>query len=182
VLALLPILIPSALAPCLTPTTRPWWLPWLAAASSPTPACALPPRHPHPLGALNACGSSGPLPHPSKIHEARARPRRWRGGVAGEWAALPHPGDRAPSTPAAGINRPSLLLLYVAYVCFMCFKRFRCTLHSYVAIVLEACCKCMFRVFQMFQRYVSSVFPDACCKCTFVDVVYVPHIRCMYFI
>ena len=43
----------------------------------------------------------------------------------------------------------------------------------------------MFRVFHMFQRYVSShhlCFPDACCKCVYLDVAYVSHIRCMCFI
>jgi hypothetical protein len=37
----------------------------------------------------------------------------------------------------------------------------------------------------MLQRSVtnvSSVFSDVCCKCVYLDVAYVSHICCMYFI
>jgi hypothetical protein len=47
--------------------------------------------------------------------------------------------------------------MYVAIVSYRCYKS-RSGDVAYVAIVSEACCKCMFGVFQMFQRYVSSVF------------------------
>jgi hypothetical protein len=44
---------------------------------------------------------------------------------------------------------------------------------AHVVIVLEACCKGMFQVFQMFQKYMSSVFSgrmlhmclSGCCIC-----------------
>ena len=49
---------------------------------------------------------------------------------------------------------------YVAIEPYGCCKsRSRDVAHvAYVAIVSEACCKCMFRVFHVFQRYVSSAF------------------------
>ena len=77
--------------------------------------------------------------------------------------------------------------MYVAFISYGCFKsRSGDVAHvAYVAIVSEACCKHMFRVFQMFQRFVSShhlCFADACCKCVYLDVVDVSHIRCMCFI
>jgi hypothetical protein len=77
---------------------------------------------------------------PGEIHGAGARstrlwldPWRWCGGVAGEWAPLPHPGvapcitleTTLPLYPTARIDRPNLPLSYVAYVCFKCFRRFR---------------------------------------------------------
>jgi len=61
--------------------------------------------------------------------------------------------------------------------CFICFRRILQKFHldvakvdrgvAHVAYVLEACCKSMFWVFQMFQRYISSVFRDACCNCVY---------------
>jgi hypothetical protein len=53
---------------------------------------------------------------------------------------------------------------------------------AHVAIVSEACCKRMFRVFQMFEMYVSSMFSGRMLKCVYLDAIYVSHIRCMYFI
>jgi hypothetical protein len=133
-------------------------------------------------------------PHLSKIHGARARSMevaRWCCRGVGGFAplrcgALSHPSDRARPTLVAEIDWPSLPLSYVAYVCLKCFRHFRCMLHLFnidvakvdwgmlhVAIVSEACCKRMFRVFQMCQRYVSSVFSgrilqvclSGCCIC-----------------
>jgi hypothetical protein len=38
------------------------------------------------------------------------------------------------------------------------------------ASVSEACCKCLFKMFHLFQTYVASVF--------YMDVAHVSHIRC----
>ena len=55
-------------------------------------------------------------------------------------------------------------------VCFKCFRYFRGTLQvfyadvakvdrdvAYVASVLEACCKSLFKMFHLFQAYVASI-------------------------
>ena len=42
---------------------------------------------------------------------------------------------------------------------------------AYVACVSEACCKCFFKMFRLFQTYVASVF--------YLDVAHVSHICCV---
>jgi len=125
-----------------------------AAARSP-PRWPLPPlrRRPSPHLGVPPTGSTqrpriqwpSPPPH-ARSTEHEQDPWRWRGGVAGEWAALPpprpgalptlggalsHPGDRAPPTSAPRINRPSFSshmfhmyvssVLGVSDVCCICF-------------------------------------------------------------
>jgi hypothetical protein len=64
------------------------------------------------LGALNACISGGPLPHPSELHGAgvsstrlRRDSYRWCGGAAGGWAAL-HRGVTPFLAPATELPPP----------------------------------------------------------------------------
>ena len=88
--------------------------------------------------------------------------------------------------------------LDVAYVCNVfssvseaCFKCFICLL-LYVASVVSECfksrsgyCICYNGCTRMLQRSVtnvSSVFSDECCKCVYLNVVYVLHICCKYFV
>jgi hypothetical protein len=67
------------------------------------------------------------------------------------------------------------LKMYVANVCFKCFRCFRYILQmfhidvvkvdwdvTYVASVLEVCCKCLFKIFHLFQTYVASALYGYC--------------------
>jgi hypothetical protein len=45
---------------------------------------------------------------------------------------------------------------------------------AYVAMVVYVCCKLLFSMFYLFL--------GVCCKCVYLDVAYVSHICCMYFI
>ena len=57
--------------------------------------------------------------------------------------------------------------MYVAIISFGCYKsRLDDVAHvAYVAIVSEACCKRLFKMFHL--------FPDVCCKRFDLDVAYV---------
>ena len=37
---------------------------------------------------------------------------------------------------------------------------------AYVAMAIQVCCKCMFQIFELFQRYVVSVLSGCCICCT----------------
>jgi hypothetical protein len=87
------VFIPSTLLSSCCGTPTPGVLP-------PTPACS--------LRAPNGRRSGGPFPQLARSTHLRQDPWKWHGGVAGEWTALPHPGDalshlgdRAPPTLAA---------------------------------------------------------------------------------
>jgi hypothetical protein len=80
-------------------------------------------------------------------------------------------------TPRPKSTGPSPLP-YVVNVCFKCFRYFRGMLQVfhidvtkvdrgvvYVASVLEACCKRLFKIFHLLQTYVAMCFYVASCKC-----------------
>jgi hypothetical protein len=46
---------------------------------------------------------------------------------------------------------------------------------AYVAMVVHVCCKLLFPMFHLFCL-------NVCSKCVYLDVVYIPHICCKYFI
>jgi hypothetical protein len=77
---------------------------------------------------------------------------------------------------------------HVASLCFKCFSCFRCMFRvfrtnvakvhqdvAYVAMIVHVCCKRLSPVFHL-------CFSDVCCKCVYLDVPYVSHICCKYFI
>jgi hypothetical protein len=73
------------------------------------------------------------------------------------------------SHPEAEINRPRPPLPYVANICRVDFEKVDRDV-IYVASVLEACCKRLFKMFYLFQTYVASVF--------YLDAAHVSHLCC----
>jgi hypothetical protein len=69
-----------------------------------------------------------------------------------------------------GRNQPARPPLpYVANICRVDFRKVDWDV-IYVASVLEACCKRLFKMFHLFQTYVASVF--------YLDAAYVSHLCC----
>ena len=87
--------------------------------------------------------------------------------------------------PVPGSLSPPVLQLYVSgvsEVCCICFigcckSRSWDVAHvAYVAIVFRACCNSMFRVFQMFQIYVLSVFIQMHVAIVFIWMLHMLHV------
>ena len=78
--------------------------------------------------------------------------------------------------------------MHVASVCFKGFKYFRGMLLVFHTDVAKVGCDVAYiamvctRMLQASVPNVSSVFLDACCKCVYLDVSYVSHKCCKYFI
>jgi hypothetical protein len=111
--------------------------------------------------------------------------------------------SRAPVTRAARPAEPSQVLLSMVVVVVLVWHRFRPRrlqlpssgspmLQAHVSSVSYGCCKirsgCYIccndcrRMLQVSFLNVSSVFSDVCCKCVYLDIAYVSHIYCKFFI